>query len=82
MSHPFELTKDGYDVQWQSNYLAPFMLTTGLLPLLLKSAEMTKTKERVRVVNVSSDMAFLFGPKEVQLQDPNMSNAKGITMNA
>lgn len=42
-----ELTEDGLDVQFQTNYLGPFLLTRLLMPLLEKSAPS-------RVVNVSS----------------------------
>lgn len=78
MATPFELTKDGYESQWQVNYLAPFILTAGLLPLMLASAAETRTHERVRVVNLSSDMTRM-GPKTMQLEDVNLTNVKGFT---
>lgn len=79
MATPFELTNDGYESQWQVNYLAPFILTAGLLPLMLTSAAETRTHERVRIVNVSSDMTRMVGPKVMQLQDVNLTDAKGVT---
>jgi NAD(P)-dependent dehydrogenase (short-subunit alcohol dehydrogenase family) len=53
MGFPDQATKDGYDVQMQTNSIAPFLLTKELLPLLLKS-------EQARVVNHSS--AARLGP--------------------
>ncbi len=49
-------TKDGYDVQMQTNAISHFLLTNGLFPLLRKSAE-------ARIVNHSS-MARLGPPLE------------------
>lgn len=37
MALPDQATKDGYDVQMQTNSIAPFLLTRELLPLLRKS---------------------------------------------
>ncbi|EHY56132.1 hypothetical protein HRR83_008650 [Exophiala dermatitidis] len=38
MATPFEMTKDGYEAQWQTNYLAHWVLTAHLLPLLLRTS--------------------------------------------
>lgn len=40
-------TRDGYEATWQINHLAPFLLTTTLLPRLLERPD-------ARVINVSS----------------------------
>ena len=45
------LTPEGYEMQWAVNYLAPFLLTYELLPLL-------KAAPTARVVTVSSDSHF------------------------
>ncbi|HEX7127904.1 MAG TPA: SDR family NAD(P)-dependent oxidoreductase [Thermodesulfobacteriota bacterium] len=42
-----ELSRDGYELRFQVNYLAPFLLTRSLLPLLKASAP-------ARIVNVAS----------------------------
>jgi NAD(P)-dependent dehydrogenase (short-subunit alcohol dehydrogenase family) len=42
-----ELSADGYELRFAVNYLAPFLLTSLLLPLLLRSAP-------ARIVNVAS----------------------------
>lgn len=47
MAFPEQETKDGYDVQMQTNSIAPFLLTKELFPLLRKSAD-------ARAVNHSS----------------------------
>lgn len=53
MATPFEMTKDGYEAQWQTNYLAHWVFTSHLLPLLLKSSK-TLPPGSVRIVNLSS----------------------------
>ncbi|VDN27853.1 unnamed protein product [Gongylonema pulchrum] len=45
----FELTKDGHEMTWQTNYLGHFLLTELLLPLLKKSPN-------ARIINVSSSL--------------------------
>jgi NAD(P)-dependent dehydrogenase (short-subunit alcohol dehydrogenase family) len=77
MNAPFKLTVDGHESQWQANYLGPHVFTTSLLPKLLSTAAQYKDKTRVRVVNVSSDLAFS-GPKTIDLKDPNLTNTKGL----
>lgn len=79
MSVPFSLTKDGFESHWQVNYLAPFILTLSLMPLLISTASQCGVQDRVRVVNVSSDLALLPGMKHMQLDDVNLRNAKGMT---
>lgn len=58
MAMPDEATKDGYDVQMQTNSISPFLLTKELLPLLRKSTD-------GRVVNHTS-MARLGPPHEAK----------------
>ena len=58
-----QATKDGYDVQMQTNVLSHFMLTKELFPLLRKSPQ-------GRVVNHSS-MARLGGPLKAEYFGPN-----------
>lgn len=80
MGVPFEWTVDGYELQWQVNYLAPYLFVSELLPLLLTTASMSEGKARVRIVNLSSDMATLLGPKRILLEDVNMTDNKGMTV--
>jgi NAD(P)-dependent dehydrogenase (short-subunit alcohol dehydrogenase family) len=77
MSTPFELTRDGFDRQWQVNYLAPHTLTHYLMPLMVGTAAMVGgVMDRVRVVNVSSDAAWQ-GPMAINLEDVSLPNEKG-----
>jgi NAD(P)-dependent dehydrogenase (short-subunit alcohol dehydrogenase family) len=54
MAVPYELTKDGFESQFQVNYLAHWLLTSHLLPTLLSTAQTTGPGS-VRVVCVSSE---------------------------
>ncbi|EFO17715.1 oxidoreductase [Loa loa] len=45
----FELTEDGHEITWQTNYLGHFLLTELLLPLIMKSPN-------GRIINVSSSL--------------------------
>ncbi|KAI1456638.1 NAD(P)-binding protein [Annulohypoxylon moriforme] len=61
MATPFEITKDGHEAQWQTNYLAHWVLTTHLLPLMLQTAK-TLPPGGVRIVNLTSS-GHLTSPK-------------------
>lgn len=62
MATPFAMTKDGHEAQWQTNYLAHWILTQHLLPLLLRTSQ-TLPPGSVRIVNVASSGHFN-APKE------------------
>ncbi|ODM92422.1 Dehydrogenase/reductase SDR family member on chromosome X [Orchesella cincta] len=51
MFHPFQLTTDGIEAQFQTNYLSHFLLTNLLLPALNQGGQSDKPS---RVINVSS----------------------------
>lgn len=61
MATPFEMTKDGYEAQWQTNYLSHWVLTEHLLPLMLRTAK-TLLPSSVRIVNLTSS-GHLGAPK-------------------
>ncbi|KIW62056.1 hypothetical protein PV05_02108 [Exophiala xenobiotica] len=61
MATPFEMTKDGHEAQWQTNYLAHWVLTEHLLPLMLRTAK-TLSPGSVRIVNLASS-GHLGAPK-------------------
>jgi NAD(P)-dependent dehydrogenase (short-subunit alcohol dehydrogenase family) len=61
MATPFEMTKDGHEAQWQTNYLAHWVLTEHLLPLMLQTAK-TLPPGSVRIVNLTSS-GHLGAPK-------------------
>ena len=73
-----QLTRDGFEVHWRTNYLGTFQLTQGLLPLLLHTAQQ---HGEARVVNVVSQLhskgsnAALFAP----LQPYNSWRAYGTS---
>lgn len=69
MALPDEATKDGYDVQMQTNCLSHFLLTKELFPLLRKS-------EDARVVNQTS-MARMGGPLSDEYFGKNGANLGG-----
>lgn len=53
MATPYLLSEDGYESQWQTNYIAHWLLTYHLLPLLESTARASPAGT-VRIVNVSS----------------------------
>ena len=77
MAIPYKLTVNGFECQWQINHLAPHFLFTLLLPTMRSTAAASQLENAVRVVNVSGDAAFLTGPKELDLQSPNLEYARG-----
>lgn len=50
---PYTVTPDGFDVQLQTNYVSPFLLTTKLLPLLERTADLYPELEAPRVIYLS-----------------------------
>lgn len=77
MNVPMSYTRDGYETQWQVNYLAPFVFTSKLMPLMLYTASQSSSMDRVRVINITSDLAINIGPKSINFEDVNMTSAKG-----
>lgn len=61
MATPFEITKDGHEAQWQTNYLAHWVLTDHLIPLMLQTANACPAGS-VRIVNLTSS-GHLGAPK-------------------
>jgi NAD(P)-dependent dehydrogenase (short-subunit alcohol dehydrogenase family) len=54
MAVPYSRTDDGYEMQWQVNYLAHWLLTNKLIPVLL-STSLAQGQGAARVVCVSSE---------------------------
>ena len=69
MALPDEATRDGYDVQMQTNCLSHFLLTKALFDLLLQSDD-------ARIVNHTS-MARIGGPLEAKYFRKNGGNLGG-----
>lgn len=73
MATPFQLTKDGHEGQWQTNYLAHWVFTEHLLPLILRTAE-TLPAGSVRIVNLTSS-GHLGAPAEgINFADPSIKD--------
>ncbi|KAI0738867.1 NAD(P)-binding protein [Daedaleopsis nitida] len=51
------LTDDGYDLQWGTNVVAPFLLTELLMPLLIAGVA-TSPDHHARVITTSSSAAY------------------------
>lgn len=51
MFTPYQETKDGFEEQWQVNYLSHFLLTSLLLPLLKAGG---RSDDCSRIINVTS----------------------------
>ncbi|KAJ3549858.1 hypothetical protein NM208_g288 [Fusarium decemcellulare] len=61
MATPFEMTKDGHEAQWQTNYLSHWVLTEHLLPLMIQTSKKSPPGS-VRIVNLTS-AGHLSAPK-------------------
>ncbi|KAI0191063.1 NAD(P)-binding protein [Astrocystis sublimbata] len=78
MATPFEVTKDGHEAQWQTNYIAHWVLTEHLLPLMLQTAK-SLPPGTVRIVNLSSS-GHLLAPKDgVHFDDLALKNSSTWT---
>ncbi|KAK6204870.1 uncharacterized protein RJT21DRAFT_117332 [Scheffersomyces amazonensis] len=54
MALPYSLTNDGFDIQIQTNFIAPFLLSMKLLPLLEKTADDFPLISPPRIIYLSS----------------------------
>jgi NAD(P)-dependent dehydrogenase (short-subunit alcohol dehydrogenase family) len=77
MSTPFEMTKDGYEAQWQTNYLAHWVFTSHLLPLMLNTAK-TLPPGSVRIVNLSSSGHYSAPKGGINFTDTSLPNGGGM----
>lgn len=73
MATPFEISKDGHEAQWQTNYLAHWVFTSHLLPLMLKTSK-TLPPGSVRIVNVASSGHFMAPSGGINFADTNLPN--------
>jgi NAD(P)-dependent dehydrogenase (short-subunit alcohol dehydrogenase family) len=67
-------TKDGYDIQMQTNHLSHFLLTKELYPLLKKAADL---RGQARIANHSSSARKYGGPLEEKYFGKNGGNLGG-----
>lgn len=77
MATPFALTKDDWEEQWQTNYLAHWVLTHHLLPLMLKTSRLSAPGS-VRIVNLSSSGHFSAPKGGVNFADTSIGD-NGMT---
>ncbi|GAC94021.1 short-chain dehydrogenase [Pseudozyma hubeiensis SY62] len=71
MGLPYELTRDGLEVQMGTNVMGHYLLTLLLLPLLVKTAEgseYSKTGRSVRIVHLAS-LGHWFSPFDASFND-------------
>lgn len=54
-----KFTSQGYDMQWGTNVLGPYLLTKLLLPTLETTAAMASPEDPVRIIEISSSMHLL-----------------------
>jgi NAD(P)-dependent dehydrogenase (short-subunit alcohol dehydrogenase family) len=75
MATPFEMSSDGYEIQWQTNYLAHWVFTSHLLPILLKTSK-TLPPGNVRIVNVASVGHYSAPKGGINFDDTSLKNEK------
>lgn len=68
MATPYEVTKDGFESQWQTNYIAHWVFTSHLLPLMLSTSK-SLAPGSVRIVNLTSSGHQLAPPGGIVLAD-------------
>ncbi|KAH9907599.1 NAD(P)-binding protein [Xylariomycetidae sp. FL2044] len=78
MATPFQLTKDGYEAQWQTNYLAHWLLTTRLTPLLLRTSRALPAGS-VRVVNLTSSGHWSAPRGGIHWADTSLARGSSMT---
>ncbi|KAM0427830.1 hypothetical protein ACHAPT_007287 [Fusarium lateritium] len=77
MATPFEMTKDGYEAQWQTNYLAHWVFTSYLVPLMLKTSKGLPSGT-VRIINLSSSGHYNAPKGGINFDDTSLPNDGGI----
>jgi retinol dehydrogenase-12 len=78
MSTPFAMTSDGYEEQFQTNYLAHWVFTHHLLPIMLETAK-GKPAGSVRIVNLSSYGHHSAPKGGINFEDTSLKNGNGMT---
>ena len=73
MATPFEISKDGHEAQWQTNYLAHWVFTAHLLPLMLATSK-GLAPGSVRIVNVTSSGHMLAPSGGINFADTSLPN--------
>lgn len=80
MATPFAMTNDGYEEQWQTNYLAHWVLTRHLLPIMHATAKrLDMLPGSVRIVNLASSGHYSAPKGGINFPDTALKDASGMT---
>ncbi|KAM0469993.1 hypothetical protein ACHAPX_010177 [Trichoderma viride] len=77
MATPFGMSGDGHEEQWQTNYLAHWVFTSHLLPLLLKTSQGLPPGS-VRVVNLSSSGHYYAPNGGINFDNTSLQHESGM----
>ena len=77
MATPPQISKDGYEAQWQTNYLAHWVFTSHLLPLLLHTSR-TLSPGSVRIVNLTSGGHYWAPKGGINFADTSLREKDGM----
>lgn len=77
MATPFDLTKDGHEAQWQTNYLAHWVFTSHLLSVMLQTSK-SLPPGSVRIVNLSSSGHYSAPKGGINFADTSLSKSSGM----
>ena len=77
MATPYQMTNDGYEAQWQTNYLAHWVLTSHLLPVMLETST-TLPAGGVRIVNLSSSGHYSAPKGRINFDDTSLPKDTGM----
>jgi NAD(P)-dependent dehydrogenase (short-subunit alcohol dehydrogenase family) len=78
MGVPFSNTPDGFEIQFQTNYLSHWLLTSLLLPTLLETSKISEPGS-VRIVNLTSDGHQLAPKLGINFDDPGLESQNAMT---
>lgn len=79
MATPFRVTDDGYEEQFQTNYLAHWLLTYHLLPIMQSTARKSATQGAVRIVNLTSSGHYSAPAGGIRFDDIALKGESGMT---
>jgi retinol dehydrogenase 12 len=72
------MTIDGYEAQWQTNYIAHWLFTHLLLPTLQRTAQ-SSPPGTVRIVNLTSGGHALAPKSGINFSDTSLKDTSGMT---
>jgi len=78
MATPVEMTKDGHEAQWQTNYLAHWVFTHHLKQVMLNTSK-TLPPGSVRIVNLTSSGHLSAPTGGINFEDPTLKDASPMT---